>query len=66
MAPTQVKNNSDKEKALNMALNQIEKSFGKGAIMRLGDATRMKVETISSGAMTLDLALGGGLPKGRV
>ena len=62
----QVKNNPDKEKALNLALNQIEKSFGKGAIMRLGDATRMRVETISSGAMTLDLALGGGLPKGRV
>jgi recombination protein RecA len=49
-----------------MVLNQIERSFGKGAIMRLGDATRMRVETISSGALTLDLALGGGLPKGRV
>ncbi|MFM7560675.1 recombinase RecA, partial [Cylindrospermopsis raciborskii] len=44
----------------------IERSFGKGAIMRLGDATRMRVETISTGALTLDLALGGGLPKGRV
>ena len=55
-----------KQKALNLVLNQIERSFGKGAIMRLGDATRMKVETISSGALTLDLALGGGLPKGRV
>ncbi|AUB38211.1 recA, recombination protein RecA [Nostoc flagelliforme CCNUN1] len=57
---------SGKQKALTMVLNQIERSFGKGAIMRLGDATRMRVETISSGALTLDLALGGGLPKGRV
>ncbi len=58
--------NAGKQKALNMVLNQIERTFGKGTIMRLGDATRMKVETISSGALTLDLALGGGLPKGRV
>jgi recombination protein RecA len=58
--------NAGKQKALNIVLNQIEKTFGKGAIMRLGDATRMRVETISTGALTLDLALGGGLPKGRV
>jgi len=51
---------------LSIVLRQIEQTFGKGAIMRLGDATRMRVETISSGALTLDLALGGGLPKGRV
>jgi recombination protein RecA len=57
---------SDKQKALNMVLTQIERNFGKGSIMRLGDATRMKVETIPSGALTLDLALGGGLPRGRV
>ena len=63
---TQITNSPEKEKALNLVLNQIERSFGKGSIMRLGDATRMKVETISSGAITLDLALGGGLPKGRV
>lgn len=62
----QITNNPDKDKALSLVLNQIERSFGKGAIMRLGDATRMKVETISTGALTLDLALGGGLPKGRV
>ena len=55
-----------KQKALNNVLTQIERTFGKGTIMRLGDASRMKVETISSGALTLDLALGGGLPKGRV
>ena len=59
-------NTSGKQKALTLVLNQIERSFGKGAIMRLGDATRMRVETIPSGALTLDLALGGGLPKGRV
>lgn len=57
---------SDKQKALNLVLTQIERNFGKGTIMRLGDATRMKVETIPTGALTLDLALGGGLPKGRV
>ncbi|HIK28588.1 MAG: recombinase RecA [Oscillatoriaceae bacterium SKW80] len=55
-----------KQEALKRVLDQIERNFGKGAIMRLGDAARMKVETISSGALTLDLALGGGLPKGRV
>jgi recombination protein RecA len=63
---TQITNSPEKEKALNLVLNQIERNFGKGSIMRLGDAARMKVETISSGAITLDLALGGGLPKGRV
>ena len=61
-----VTNNPDKEKALSLVLNQIERNFGKGSIMRLGDASKMRVETISSGALTLDLALGGGLPKGRV
>ncbi|WP_297040036.1 recombinase RecA [Thermosynechococcus sp. OHK43] len=57
---------AEKRKALELAVAQIERNFGKGSIMRLGDATRMKVETISSGALTLDLALGGGLPKGRI
>ncbi|NCJ05645.1 recombinase RecA [Synechococcales cyanobacterium C] len=65
MAP-EITTNPEKQKALNVVLNQIERSFGKGAIMRLGDATRMKIETVPSGALTLDLALGGGLPKGRV
>ncbi|MBD1918814.1 MULTISPECIES: recombinase RecA [Cyanophyceae] len=62
------KNNagSEKQKALTMVLSQIERNFGKGAIMRLGEASRMTVETIPTGALTLDLALGGGLPKGRV
>jgi recombination protein RecA len=58
--------NSDKEKALGLVLKQIERNFGKGAIMRLGDAAQMRVETIPSGALTLDVALGGGLPKGRI
>jgi recombination protein RecA len=57
---------TEKQKALSMVLNQIERNFGKGSIMRLGDAARMKVETIPTGALTLDLALGGGLPKGRI
>ncbi len=55
-----------KQAALNTVLSQIDRTFGKGTIMRLGDASQMQVETISSGALTLDLALGGGLPKGRV
>ncbi|MFM6189393.1 MAG: recombinase RecA [Planktothrix sp.] len=66
MATVKDNSSSEKKKALTQVLNQIERSFGKGAIVRLGDATRMKVETIPSGALTLDLALGGGLPKGRV
>ncbi|TVQ46664.1 MAG: recombinase RecA [Gloeocapsa sp. DLM2.Bin57] len=66
MASSSLSNNPDKEKALNLVLNQIERNFGKGAIMRLGDAVQMRVETIPSGALTLDLALGGGLPKGRI
>jgi recombination protein RecA len=57
---------SEKEKALNLVLTQIERNFGKGSIMRLGEAQRMQVETIPTGALTLDQALGGGLPKGRV
>ncbi len=57
---------TEKQKALSMVLNQIERNFGKGSIMRLGEASRMQVATISTGALTLDLALGGGLPKGRI
>ena len=60
------KEKDNKDKALNLVLKQIERNFGKGAIMRLGDAAQMKVETIPSGALTLDVALGGGLPKGRI
>jgi recombination protein RecA len=57
----------DKEKALAAALSQIERQFGKGSIMKLGDNTTMDVETISTGSLGLDIALGaGGLPLGRV
>ncbi|MEB3312339.1 MAG: recombinase RecA [Snowella sp.] len=59
-------NSSDRDKTLSVVLNQIERSFGKGSIMRLGDAAQMRVETVPTGALTLDLALGGGLPKGRI
>ncbi len=57
----------DKAKNLQLALSQIEKSFGKGAIMRMGDSEIQKVEAISTGCLTLDVALGiGGIPKGRI
>jgi recombination protein RecA len=57
----------DKEKALAAALSQIERQFGKGSIMKLGDNNTMDVETISTGSLALDVALGaGGLPLGRV
>jgi recombination protein RecA len=65
-ASTKTTENTEKQKALTSVLSQIERSFGKGAIVRLGDSTRMRVETIPTGALTLDIALGGGLPKGRV
>jgi recombination protein RecA len=55
-----------KAKALGLALDQIEKQFGKGSIMKLGESTHTKVETIPIGAISVDLALGGGLPRGRV
>ncbi|WDR05439.1 recombinase RecA [Devosia rhodophyticola] len=57
----------DKDKALTAALSQIERSFGKGSIMRLGEAASIEVESISTGSLGLDIALGiGGLPKGRI
>ena len=56
-----------KEKALQDALAQIEKAYGKGAVMKLGDTTNLNVEAISTGSVSLDMALGiGGLPKGRI
>ncbi|WP_290428999.1 recombinase RecA [Paenibacillus andongensis] len=58
---------SDRRAALDNALRQIEKQFGKGSIMKLGESTHMQVETISSGALALDIALGiGGFPRGRI
>jgi len=55
-----------KSQALDLALAQIEKQFGKGSIMRLGEAHAVNVETIPTGSISLDLALGGGIPKGRI
>lgn len=58
---------TDRRAALDNALRQIEKQFGKGSIMKLGESTHMQVETISSGALALDIALGiGGFPRGRI
>lgn len=58
---------SDKKSALESALKQIEKQYGQGAIMRLGESAHLKVDAISTGSLTLDLATGiGGLPKGRI
>jgi recombination protein RecA len=58
---------NDREKALEIALQQIDKQFGSGAIMKMGDRTNMAIEVVPTGALALDLALGvGGLPRGRV
>ena len=57
----------ERDKALDWALGQIEKQFGKGSVMKMGEKGTMKIETIPTGALALDLALGvGGLPRGRV
>jgi recombination protein RecA len=56
----------NKKKAMELALAQIEKSFGKGSIMKLGENSKMQVETVPTGSLSLDLALGGGIPKGRI
>ena len=60
------KPSSGKAQALKLAVDTIEKQFGTGSIMRLGDAHKVNVETIPTGALSLDIALGGGIPKGRV
>lgn len=58
---------ADRQKALEMALRNIEKQFGKGSIMKLGESPHMTVETISSGSLAIDIALGvGGFPRGRI
>ena len=60
-------NNDEKRKALEAAMSQIEKQFGKGSVMKLGNATKMNVEAIPTGSLALDVALGiGGIPKGRI
>src|ERR1700676_3555236 len=58
---------SEREKAIEQALTQIERRFGKGAIMKLGDVSKIQVDVIPTGSIALDLALGvGGIPRGRV
>ena len=67
MATTEKNLSNDRERALELALQQIEKSFGKGTIMRLGEGSSESVEAVSTGSLALDVALGiGGLPRGRI
>ncbi len=67
MAETVVSPSEERIKALKMAIDKIEKDFGKGAIMKLGDKPAVSVETIPTGALALDVALGvGGIPRGRI
>ena len=61
------KNSQEREKALKLAIEKIEKDFGKGSIMKLGDKPSVSVEAIPTGALDLDIALGiGGVPRGRI
>ena len=66
-AVEQVSDKANRDKALSTAISQIEKKFGAGTIMKLGDNAKMEVSAVSTGSLTLDMALGvGGLPKGRI
>ena len=68
-ADVETKSNSEKDerlKAVDLAVAQIEKQFGQGSIMKLGEGHKIDVETIPTGSLALDLALGGGIPRGRV
>ena len=56
----------EKQKAVELALSQIERAFGKGSIMKMGEKHNIAIETFSTGSISLDLALGGGVPKGRI
>jgi len=65
--PANAREKKAKEKAIELAIDQIEKSFGKGAIMKLGQSQHFNIETIPTGSLSLDIALGvGGIPKGRI
>ena len=62
-----IDNNPEKDRALSAALAQIERQFGKGSMMRLGDQEQIAIPSVSTGSLGLDVALGsGGLPRGRV
>ena len=63
---TKASDDAGKKAALNLAVEQLNKQFGTGAIMTLGEAYKINVETVPSGTLSLDLALGGGYPKGRI
>ncbi len=66
-AVTYKDNTADRDRALDLALGQIERAFGKGSVMRLGGGEREQIESISTGSLSLDVALGiGGIPKGRI
>ena len=65
--PTTTVVNDEKKKALEVALGQIEKQFGKGAVMKLGENAKLNIDAIPTGALSLDIALGiGGVPRGRI
>ncbi len=67
VAPKKADSNTEgKSKALELAVEQIEKQFGKGSIMRLGESRHAQIETYPTGSVSLDIALGGGIPKGRI
>lgn len=63
---SEVNDATGKAKALSLAMDSIEKQFGKGSIMKMGEGTAQNVETVSTGSLSLDIALGGGIPRGRV
>jgi len=57
---------NEKQKAIELAMAQIEKNFGKGAVMKMGESAHNQIETVGTGALSLDIALGGGVPRGRI
>ena len=62
----QNKPSANRSEALKLAVAQIEKQFGSGSIMKLGEAHKINIETVPTGSLSLDLALGGGIQKGRI
>ena len=59
-------NKKQKDQAIELAIAQIEKNFGKGSIMKMGESSHTAIETIPTGSISLDIALGGGVPRGRI